>query len=361
MKTLASAGAMIAACSLTTPALAHDVRADDHAPIGVMADHAHKQGEFMLSIRHMHMEMSGNQIGSDGISPDEIVTTIPNRFFGAPGQPPTLRIVPTSMRTDMTMVGAMYAPTDWVTLVAMGSYVQKEMDHTTYMGGMGTNVRGEFRTSPEGFGDITVGGIFPVLGVADRKSDSQQELNIRAAVSIPTGSTTKTAEILTPMGGTPTVRTPYMMQIGSGTWDLKPAATFKGWSGKVGYGVQYAGTIRMGSNDQGYSFGDIHEATAWVSYSPAQWISLSGRIKGRTMGRVDGIDPMIMGPVQTANPDFQGGERIDLVAGVNTVVTHGALAGHRFGLEVGAPIYQDLNGPQMTGDWMLTVGWQKAF
>ena len=70
---------------------------------------------------------------------------------------------------------------------------------------------------------------------------------------------------------------------------------------------------------------------------------------------------MIMGPVQTANPDFQGGERIDLIGGVNTVVTHGPLAGHRFALEVGAPIYQDLNGPQMTGDWMLTLGWQKAF
>ena len=286
MKNLASAGALAAACLLTTPALAHDVRADDHAPIGVMADHAHKAGEFMVSVRHMHMEMSENQIGTDSISPDAIVTTIPNRFFGNPMQPPTLRIVPTSMRTDMTMVGAMYAPTDWVTLVAMGSYIQKEMDHTTYMGPAGTNVRGEFRTSPEGFGDITVGGIFPVLGVADRKADNQQELNLRAAVSIPTGSTTKTDDILTPMGGNPTIRVPYMMQIGSGTWDLKPAATFKGWAGKIGYGAQYAGTIRLGSNDQGYSFGDIHEATAWVSYSPAQWLSLSGRIKGRTMGRV---------------------------------------------------------------------------
>lgn len=68
------------------------------------------------------------------------------------------------------------------------------------------------------------------------------------------------------------------------------------------------------------------------------------------MGRVDGIDPMIMGPVQTANPDFQGGDRVDLIAGINTVVTRGALAAHRFALEVGAPIYQNLNAPQMPGD-----------
>lgn len=103
MKHSLCAGALVVTC-LSTPSLAHDVMADDHAPIGVMADHAHKKGEVMVSIRHMHMEMSGNQIGTDRISPDEIAITIPNRFFGAPDQPPGLRIVPTSMRTDMTMV-----------------------------------------------------------------------------------------------------------------------------------------------------------------------------------------------------------------------------------------------------------------
>lgn len=361
MKYLASAGALVVACTLAAPAFAHDVRADDHAPIGVMADHAHKKGQVMLSVRHMHMAMSGNQIGTDSISADAIVTTIPNRFFGAPGQPPTLRIAPTAMRTDMTIVGAMFAPTDWVTLVAMGSYVQKEMDHTTYSGGMGTNVRGAFRTSPEGFGDLIVGGIFPLLGHAARMTDDAQELNVRAAVSVPVGSTNKTAEILTPMGGSPIVRVPYAMQIDSGTWDLKPSMTYKGWAGELGYGAQYAGTIRTGRNDQGYRYGDVHEATAWMSYRPAQWISLSGRVKAKTIGNVRGIDPMIVGPVQTTNPDFQGGDRIDLITGINTVVTHGALAGHRFGIEIGMPVYQDLNGPQMSGDWMLTVGWQKAF
>ena len=360
MKYLLCTGALVAAC-LSTPTLAHDVMADDHAPIGVMADHAHKKGEVMLSVRHMHMEMSGNQIGTEGISPVDIVTTIPNRFFGAPGQPPTLRIVPTAMRTDMTMVGAMYAPTDWITLVAMGSYVEKEMDHVTFAGGAGTNVRGNFTTNPKGFGDITLGGIFPILGVANRKGDEQRELNARAAVSIPTGSTTKTAKILTPMGGEPTVRVPYMMQIGSGTWDLKPSVTFKSWHGAIGLGSQYAGTIRTGTNDQGYRFGDVHELTTWISYRPAQWISLSGRLKGRATSPVQGIDPMIMGPVQTANPDFQGGERVDLIGGINLVGTHGPLAGHRLGIEFGAPVYQDLNGPQMPGDWMFTVGWQKSF
>ena len=35
------------------------VRADGHAPIGVMGDHLHKRGEWMLSYRFMRMNMEG--------------------------------------------------------------------------------------------------------------------------------------------------------------------------------------------------------------------------------------------------------------------------------------------------------------
>ena len=347
--------------ALSTAAQAHDIYADDHAPIGVMADHAHKKGEFMLSLRVMHMEMDGNQIGTEEVSPDTIVTTVPNRFFGMPGQPPTLRIVPTDMRTDMVMLGAMYAPSDAVTLMVMGNYLEKEMDHTTYMGGMGTNVRGTFQTNPKAFGDTKVAALVPLLGHPTAGSMDTDELTLKAGVSLPTGSTDETAQILTPMGGTPTVRVPYMMQAGTGTFDLEPALTYKGRRGKLGFGAQASASIRINDNKWGYAFGDTYEGTAWLSYRAAQWLSLSARVKGRTMGQVEGIDPSIMGPVQTANPDFQGGERVDVLGGINLVGTHGPLAGHRLALEVGMPVYQDLNGPQMAGDWMLTVGWQKAF
>jgi len=77
------------------------------------------KGMWMLTYRYMRMEMEDNLIGSDNVSPEQIVTTIPNRFFGLPGQPPTLRVVPTQMRTDMHMFSAMYAPTERLTLMGM--------------------------------------------------------------------------------------------------------------------------------------------------------------------------------------------------------------------------------------------------
>lgn len=361
MKTVLNwAGATLA---LATPtfASAHDVYADDHAPIGVMADHAHKKGEVMFSFRAMHMEMRGNQIGTESVDPQTIVTTIPNRFFGAPMQPPTLRIVPTEMRTDMYMLGAMYAPSDDVTLMVMGNYIEKEMVHTTFQGAMGTAELGQFTTNPKALGDTKVAALLPLFGHPQSSDDSRDELTLKAGVSIPTGSIEQTAQILTPMGGTPTVRVPYMMQTGTGTWDLEPALTYKARRGELGYGVQASAQVRLGENSADYTFGNVYEGTAWLSYRPAQWVSLSGRVRARTTDRIDGIDANIVGPVQTANPDFQGGERVDLIAGANFVATGGGIKGHRIAFEVGIPALQDLNGPQMAGDWFATIGWQKGF
>lgn len=354
------AGALVALAS-STAAVAHDVYADDHAPIGVMADHAHKKGEIMFSFRAMHMEMQGNQIGTQSVAPETIATTIPNRFVGMPMQPPTLRIVPTEMRTNMYMLGMMYAPSDSVTLMVMGNYVEKEMEHITFQGGMGSEQLGTFTTNPKAIGDTKVAALFPLLGIPGATDDSRDELTLKTGVSLPTGSISQTDDILTPMGGNPTVRVPYMMQSGTGTWDLEPALTYKARRGALGFGAQATASIKLGDNDAGYAFGDVYEGSAWLSYRPAQWVSFSGRVRGRTTGRIDGLDSNIMGPVQTANPDFQGGERVDLIGGVNFVATHGGLAGHRIGIEIGVPVYQYLNGPQMAGQWFATIGWQKGF
>jgi hypothetical protein len=61
-----------------------------------------------------------------------------------------------------------------------------------------------------------------------------------------------------------------------------------------------------------------------------------------------------------ANPDFYGGDRLDLLFGVNLIGQKGAICGHRLAAEFGFPVYQDLNGPQLETDYTFTLGWQKA-
>lgn len=321
------------------------------APIGVMGDHVHKQGEWMFSYRFMTMDMDGNRSGSSNISPEEIATTIPNRLAGQPMQPPTLRVVPTQMTMDMHMLGAMYAPTDNLTLMVMASYHKKDMDHITFQGPVGTNRLGKFTTKSEGIGDTKVSGL---LNIYDH-NNHKVHLNIGA--SLPTGSITKKDNVLTPMGGRPELRLPYAMQLGSGTYDLLPGITYQTHQGKWNFGAQYMATIRTGENSEDYTLGDEHKLTSWVGYEWQQNITTSIRFAYQDVDNIDGSDLEIRAPVQTADPNNFGKERLDLYAGINWA-SH---SGHRLALEVGTPVYQHLDGPQLETDWTLTAGYKYGF
>ena len=355
IKLLASAALICVA----TQAHAHEgdggtvTYASDHAPIGVMADHRHKQGEWMLSYRYMYMDMSGNRDGTDGISPDDIVSTVANPF----GTPPTLRVVPTDMPMQMHMVGGMYGLSDRITLMAMGMYTSLEMDHITYQGMAGTTQLGNFTTETNGIGDTTIGAI---IGLDDGSYEHRQ-INLGLALSLPTGSITETDQILTPMGTTPTPRLPYPMQLGSGSFDLKPSLTGFSRIGKWNYGAQASAVIRLDDNDEGYTLGDRFEATSWLAYEAQPWISVSGRLKAASIGQIDGDDAAIRAPVQTADPDNHGGETLEALFGVNLAGQTGWQKGHRIAAEIGLPLYRDLNGPQLETDLTFTLGWQKAF
>ncbi|MAE50488.1 MAG: alpha-amylase [Micavibrio sp.] len=349
---------------LSTPSKAHDSMgaavskstADDHAPIGVMGDHMHKAGEWMLGYRYMHMDMNDVRDGTNDLSPEEIVTSVANRFAGMAGQPATLRVVPLEMQMDMHMFGVMYAPTDWVTLVAMGNYIKKEMTAVTFAGMAGTTRLGENTMSSEGWGDVKVNSLWRLY------DDGQHHVHLNMGLSLPTGSIEETGTMLMPNGMRMNRRLGYGMQLGTGTYDLMPGVTYTAHSGAWGWGAQAKGKIALeDENDEGYSWGDAYMATAWGSYEWAPWISTSLRVSGVTQDSIDGIDANIVGPNQAADPDNFGGERLEWGAGVNLMAQSGPLKDHRLAFELSAPFYQDLNGPQMKRDYSFVVGWQYAF
>lgn len=326
-------------------------RPDAHAPIGVMGDHVHGKGEIMFSYRVMFMTMKGNLLGSDGISSEEIVTSIPNRFSGMAGQPPTLRVVPQKMNMVMHMFGAMYAPGEHLTLMASVPLVTRSMDLTTYQGGAGTDVLGDFTTRTTGLGDIKLTGLFKL---SDR-------FHLNLGLSIPNASIEKQDEVLTPMNMRPTMRLPYAMQCGSGTWDLLPGATFKKTSDNVVIGAQVSGIIRLGENSAGYTLGNHFLTTAWTSYRLNAWLSVSGRLSFDHTRPISNMDPGIVAPVQTADPDLYGGSSLEGHLGINTIGQTAIIRNQRLALEIGTPLWQKLNGPQMKTNSLVTLGWQYAF
>ena len=329
--------------------------ASSHAPIGVMGDHMHKKGEYMLSYRFSHGQMNGSRIGNNHIGTNAIGTG----NYGMPGlMGGKSRVVPTKMSMQMHMFGAMYAPTDWLTLMAMGSYVEKSMDHTTFnmMGGG----KSRFNTKSEGIGDTKIGGMFKLFETNLLNINHHAHINFN--INIPTGSLSERSDVNTPMGtgGQDNLRMPYPMQIGTGTFDALPGITYTGNYKKLAWGGQYMAEIRMERNQAGYSHGDKHQLTAWGSYEWARYFSTSARVIYKTQERIKGQDPAISAMVQTANPRNHGGRQLGVAFGVNLAGQKGILKGHRLSTEIIIPLYRDLHGPQLETDWRIVAGWQYA-
>ena len=303
-------------------------RPDGHAPLGVMGDHTHGKGEVMVSYRYMLMDMDGNRDGTDSISNAEVLEDFP--------------VTPTNMTMEMHMLGIMYAPSDNLTLMTMIPYVFKDMDHVTRMGV-------EFTTESEGFGDIQLGGLYKIL---DRNN---QRVHLNLGLSFPTGS-------IDERGDTPTADNavlPYPMQIGSGTFDLRPGITYLGQSNDWSWGAQANSVLRLGDNGEDYQLGNEFGLTAWGAYRWNEWFSTSVRLNGRTWGDIEGADSRLNpNLIPTADPDLRNGTNLFLGLGVNFYIPKGSLKGSRIAVELEFPLLRDLDGPQLETDLQLTAGLQ---
>ena len=94
----------------------------------------------------MKMEMKNLFQGNNKISKISTMSS-PN---GASNSSGTYMNAPDSMSMDMHMFGAMYAPSDYLTLMLMGSYNNKEMTAQRMPMAGGQN----FDVNSSGFGDI---------------------------------------------------------------------------------------------------------------------------------------------------------------------------------------------------------------
>ncbi len=313
-------------------------RPDSHGPIGTMGDHTHNQGEFMFTYKYMRMFMDGNRDGTNNLSTNDVL-----RDFV---------VSPTEMTTQMHMFSFMYGLNQTVTLTAMIPYVLKSMDHITRTGV-------KFTTKSSGFGDIRLGSLVRLYAF-ETPSIGSHRFHFNAAVGLPTGDIKATGA--TPLGVT---RLPYPMQLGSGTVDLFPGLTYSGGLGKVSWGAQAIGTIRLGNNNQGYTLGDEYEVSTYGAFQWAKWVSNSLRFKWKEWANYEGRDPNIVKTnpasvplVPTAETGRRGGKRLDLLVGMNILFPEVMGLENHLGIEGGVPIYQNLDGPQLESDYTFFVGWQ---
>lgn len=312
---------------------------DGHAPIGVMGDHGHKTGEWMLSYRSMVMNMQGLQTGMDAVETADLL-----RDF---------KQVPTRMDMKMHMIGAMFAPHDRITFMAMINHQQHYME----MEGGSHPSHGKSHASHMSTHEMSSAGLGDVKGESLLSLWRTHHLNLigNIGVSFPTGSITQT--------GMPGNLLPYPMQLGSGSFEAMPGITLFGFYGNWFYGSQLRGVFPLHRNGSNYRHGNVVTATAWGARWVSDWLNLGGRLlflqRGGITGNHPDLDPR-MSP--SHHPDFRGGTWLDLAVSSNLIVPSGKpLAGQRLAIEFQMPIYQNLTGTQLKNRWRLTLGLQCAF
>ncbi|MDB2550328.1 hypothetical protein N9X24_00485 [Rickettsiales bacterium] len=301
-------------------------RVDGHAPIGVTRDHIHKKGEIMASYRVSYAKMKGLRNGDDNVTTTDVL----NEYNMAPQQ----------MVMKMHMLGIMYGITDKFTMSTMGSLIEKEMDLINLM-----NVESQSQT--DGIGDAKINLSYGFL----EEDYGRSQLNL--ALSLPTGNIDKK------YNGR---RLAYPMQIGSGSYELRPGISYSGYEDNFSYGGQVNGIFRLNSNDNGYKLGDSYNITSWIARKLNHSFSISTRLDYNKNEAIEGYDSALNPSMMPgANSSIHDRERLDLLFGVNFMMPSGFLKGNRLAIEFGKPIYERVDGPLLKSDYKVTIGWQNTF
>lgn len=319
--------------TIETPSdiVAAGLRADAHGPAGTMADHVHEAGTFMIGLNLMREDSRGAEMrGGSRIS---------NAAIAAAGYTTKAD----AMIMDMAMIHLMWAPSDRVTLMVVPTWMRMEMTMKGLPVTGSEDAHGEhgdhghtlapgktMKHSVEGWGDTQLGAL---VSLSRRPALSA---HAGLMISAPTGKADRRNADGTFVH--------YMMQGGSGTWDLLPSLTVHGLAGNFGWGAQANYVFRPEkANASGFRFGDRFGATAWASHAITPRASLSARLAYTWEDRIAGH---YNGPHHHSSPpdrqENYGGKRIDAGLGANLMLGERL----RLGIEGTAPLWQTVNGIQ---------------
>lgn len=295
--------------------------------------HAHRAGSWMFEYRFMRMDMDHLLAGTNNVAATDVAKMGSIHKNAAGG---TYMMAPTNMNMDMHMLMGMYAQSDELSWMVMLNYLNNNMDMIA-MSGARSNMKAS------GLGDLELAAMYKIYD----KASAQLLANL--GLSLPTGSITK---------NNAQGRLPYAMQLGSGTYDLKPSVTYRNNFTQWSWGVQASYTFRVGENSQGYTVGNRAEGQSWAKYNLAKNTSLSGRLTLSDWQGISGSDAGITMMQRNMSPTFDalnsGGRRLDASIGIS----HMFGKGHMLGVAYGIPLYQKLDGLQMKTRQMFSLSWQ---
>jgi len=322
--------------------------ADFSAPAGVMFAHAlPAAGDYMLGYRTAYMRRDGDIVDGGATAPDGAIV-------GDACGPEACSAAAETMVHRMHMLDLMWAPSRFVTLMLMPSYVDQEMDLRALDGAAPDLHANHDRHATGGFGDTRLGALVPLL------SHPRQHALAALLVSAPTGDTSVRFRR---DHGQERGFVHYDMQLGSGTWDLLPSLTWRARRGRLRFGAQTSATVRLeGEGRTGYALGDEVQLTGWAGLEPVDGLAFTLRGLTTFQGRIHGrYDRPSVTRTPADRPENAGGRFFDLGIGLEVAVPRGAFSGMQLAVEWLQPVAEDWNGYQLERTGTLAARLGMAF
>ena len=282
---------------------------------GVMKNHIHAKNSFMTGYSTQYTSMSGlyNQTETEAEN--------------------TYMMVSEKMAMQMHMLDLMYGVTDKFNIAVMPQFMSMDMKH------FHVDKMSHETHEVSGVGDTKISGIYqiakPIIG--------------SIGVSLPTGS------ISNQTGGN---QGAYMMQTGTGSYELLPSLTFTEKFHEINFGIQTNASIKLNDNAHNYRFGNSYNFTAWAGKDFNKNLGSHLRVDYINVGKIQGTDLNLDTTKSVMNnPVLQFREITTVLIGGNLYMNNGL----KFLIEAGVPIYQNLGQGMLKNSYSIHLSVRKSF
>jgi hypothetical protein len=317
--------------------------------------------EFRFKLSPMYMSMDGLADGGDSVSADSLL--------GMPvmmGQPTgKFMAVPTGMDMKMLNFTAGYSFTDDLFGGVMLMYKRNSMDMK--FNSMMQTMTGQsgFTMESSGIADTMLMGKYRLF--SDDPLIPTREASLMFGLSLPTGSIDE-KNSNHPLAMRQSEQLPYGMQLGSGTYDPTLGLLYQGSKSPYWWGANAMYTARLYNNERDYRPGDEfrldlygmfqfrYNMLAQVQLNGSYWGKIHGEMdesKTGASGHVTKNDPTSPYMTPLWDPDNYGGRKVLATVGFQWQPASLQI----IDLNVGVPVYQHLNGPQLEEKYRVMLTW----
>ena len=307
---------------------------------------------FHFSTNYINVKFEGYMDGTKDLSTEDVLWS----GILADRTDKNFPVVPTVIHQEAIQFKGAYDLSEQFILSLSIPYIRQETEHISSVPNFD-----DFTIVSEGLGDIEV-----AVSWLHQLSQSSNLL-INLGLSLPTGSIDEVGR--TPKDANVDTQLPYTMQLGSGTYDIKPSINYSAIAGNWTYGANINLTLRTGKNDRDYRLGNVYQAGIWSRYALTDWLEPSIRIDGIIWDKISGEDmdlrkeglPINPYPAAVVKPDNFGGTKLLALVGLRLKDPRGRLENTFLEFEAGTPFYQKLNGPQPSEDWRFSASLVLSF